>query len=151
MKKALVWCVFCALLLALSALSVAATDADITAESEAIADELKDFRDAIPPEVAELLPEGFFSGDLFGNGAGVTEGQKGRCQDQSQDHQGDGKDFNAKRSGQYTAEGRGQPVGGTARPSGQTVIQGDVIVQAVHGQGVEEGGQQLEKDQQEHI
>lgn len=64
MKKALVWCVFCALLLALSALSVAATDADITAESEAIADELKDFRDAIPPEVAELLPEGFFSGDL---------------------------------------------------------------------------------------
>ncbi len=64
MKKALVWCVFCALLLALSALSVAATDADITAESEAIADELEDFRDAIPPEVAELLPEGFFSGDL---------------------------------------------------------------------------------------
>lgn len=64
MKKALVWCAFFAILLSLSLLFAAAEGADIAPESEAIADELQGFRDAIPPEVAELLPEGFFDKDI---------------------------------------------------------------------------------------
>jgi stage III sporulation protein AE len=48
----------------LFALPTAAEAPDIAPESEVVADELRDFRDAIPPEVAELLPEGFFSEDM---------------------------------------------------------------------------------------
>ena len=64
MKKALVWCAICAILVSLCALPAAAEAPDVAPESEAVRDELQGFRDAIPPEVAELLPEGFFSDDI---------------------------------------------------------------------------------------
>lgn len=73
MKKIGVWCSIFALLLACLTLSAAAEQGEFEVESDAIADELEGFKSAIPPEVADLLPEGFFSGDVTDMATGVKE------------------------------------------------------------------------------
>ncbi len=71
MKKALKRCVFFAFLLCFFTLSVAAEEPSL------VTDELKKehaaFLESIPPEVAELLPESFFSADLEAGDAAVRE------------------------------------------------------------------------------
>ena len=61
MKKVLIWGVFFALLLCFLALPAAAESALVTDE---LRGEYAEFLESIPPEVAELLPEGFFNSAL---------------------------------------------------------------------------------------
>ncbi len=71
MKKALSRCVFCAFLLCFFTLHTAAEDASLVTE-ELRADHAA-FLESIPPEVAELLPEGFFSAGLDAGESVVQE------------------------------------------------------------------------------
>ena len=61
MKKVATWCVFFGVLLCFFTCAVAAEDADIATEAQAIADEVSEFKNAIPGDIADLLPEDFFS------------------------------------------------------------------------------------------
>ena len=59
MKKVLIRCVFCAFLLCFFALSCAAQEATLVTDE--LQTQYATFLESIPPEVAELLPEAFFS------------------------------------------------------------------------------------------
>ncbi len=76
MKKVAKRCVFFAffalLLFPFSAV-VKAAEADLDAEALAIAEEVRAMQEAVPPEVAELLPEGFFSEDIREIGESVEQ------------------------------------------------------------------------------
>ena len=81
MKKVALWCVILLFLLGRLLLPVTAAesasagenDADIDAEAAMIEEAFSDLVAAIPPEVAELLPSGFFSKDMTEVGAAVEE------------------------------------------------------------------------------
>ena len=60
MKKVAIWCVFFAFL---CLLLVPRAGAQTAPEGEQIKEELNDFQQAIPPEVADLLPDDFFASD----------------------------------------------------------------------------------------
>lgn len=74
MKKVVEWCALFALfaffLCPISAFAKEA-DSDLEIESAAIAEGVYTVQQAIPPEVAELLPEGFFSEDIGEMGESV--------------------------------------------------------------------------------
>lgn len=66
--------VFSLVLTLLFSLAVAASDtADIEIESGAVTEELESFRGSIPSEVADLLPQEFFSSDITEMGEAVRE------------------------------------------------------------------------------
>ena len=73
MKKVGTWCAIFLILFSCLSLGAGAEEPDIATESEAIANELADWQNAIPGEVAALLPEGFFSKDITEVAAGVKE------------------------------------------------------------------------------
>ena len=77
MKKVAIWCAFFAcLLLFLTPFCRAETgeeDGAIDTEAAAIGAEWTAFRDAIPPEVAELLPDAFFSQEMADAAGGIQE------------------------------------------------------------------------------
>ena len=75
MKKVAKRCaffLFFALLLCPFSVSAAAAENDLETEAAALSEEMKLFQGAIPPEVAELLPEGFFSEDVTVVGESVS-------------------------------------------------------------------------------
>ncbi|MBQ8338921.1 MAG: hypothetical protein IJY16_00545 [Clostridia bacterium] len=72
-KKVAKRCGIFLLLLWVFALSVSAAEADMAPESATVTEEWQGFLDAIPPEIAELLPKGFFSKDPEGAGEAVAE------------------------------------------------------------------------------
>lgn len=72
-KKAMGRCGMCLLLLIFFAISAGAAESGISAESAAVSEDWQHFLDAIPEEIATLLPEGFFSEDVEGAGEAVAE------------------------------------------------------------------------------
>ena len=76
MKKVAGWCVFFAFFaFFICPVTVFAErgGADLETESTAVADEVRAMQSAVPPEVAELLPEGFFSENIDEMGASVQK------------------------------------------------------------------------------
>ncbi len=76
MKKVAGWCVFFAFFaFFICPVTVFAEGggADLETESTAVADEVRAMQSAVPPEVAELLPEGFFSESIDEMGASVQK------------------------------------------------------------------------------
>ena len=83
--------------------------------------------------------------------AALAEGEGKGQHERHGDHQDQGDDPGPQGSGQGPADGRGQGIGPAADAASQAEVQLDVIVEAVHAQGVDEGGEQLEQDQQDHV
>ena len=80
MKKVAEWCAFFAIFVCLfPVISVSAADADLEVESQAVAEQIREMQAAIPPEVAELLPEGFFSESITEMGESVAEASAPRA------------------------------------------------------------------------
>lgn len=72
-RKVVKRCGIFLLLLCFFTLTASAADADMEAESIAVAEEWQDFLDAIPGEIAALLPEGFFAENPEEAGKAVAE------------------------------------------------------------------------------
>lgn len=87
MKKVAIWCVISLILAGALLLPVAAAEAphtavegvDIEAEAAVIGQSFSELAAAIPPEIAELLPSGFFSKDMTEVGAAVEEASAARA------------------------------------------------------------------------
>ena len=72
-KRTVFFCLALLILLLAFALPVGAEGAQMSGESEAIAEEWEAFQAAIPPEVQDLLPRDFFSQDMTLVAKGVQE------------------------------------------------------------------------------
>ncbi len=75
MKRIAIFFIFCLFSLTVMPLFASATEASeqVGSEYQMISEELEAFKAAIPPEVAELLPDGFFSSDIGEMAEGVRE------------------------------------------------------------------------------
>ncbi len=69
----MIWCAFFLLFACVFPLDASARESAASEVETKAADTLRDFRESVPPEVAELLPDSFFSADVDEMASGVRE------------------------------------------------------------------------------